>query len=323
MQLREAAVAVNKVDLKAAQRAERLHRWSDHVWRLTRIVYAELWRTRAFTIAAALAYYFLLSTIPLLVIFSSLLQFFPIPDVFQQVLNLMARIVPPDSLTLVERILSDILTPNRGKLLSFGILGYLWTASGGFSALIESLDIAYDVTVSRPWWRDRTRALLLAFSSGGLVSVSVFLLIVGPHFGHFLAEIFPAVNAVVHLWPIFRRLFIFFTFVAGLEVVYYLGPNSRHSFISTLPGATFSVSIWLVGSACLNYYLSHFSNYNVTYGSMGAIIGLLLWFYLTALAILIGAEVNAELAKLRAAAGLREIPPHPEKPVAGTVPAAP
>ena len=317
----EAAGAMNKIDVKTARHAERLHRFGHNAWRLTCTIYSELWRTRAFTIAAALAFYFMFSMVPLLVIFSSLLQFLPVPDVFQQLLNLMAGLVPADSMTFVERIVADILTPNRGKLLSFGILGYLWTTSGGFSSLIESLDIAYDVQVSRPWWRDRLRALVLAFTSGGLVSMSVLLLIVGPHFGHFLTEVFPIPRVIEHFWPHFRLIFIFITFVTGLEFVYYLGPNCRHSFISTFPGAIFAITIWLVGSSVLSYYLGHISNYSVTYGSMGAIIGLMLWFYITALAILIGAELNAELAKQRAGGIFCELP-HPEKPIAGTVPAA-
>jgi len=312
-----------RTELKAAPHTGRLYRWGCGAWRLICTVYAELWRTRAFTVAAALAFYFLFSMVPLLVIFSSLLQFLPVPDVFQQLLNLMAGIVPPDSMTFVERIVADILTPNnRGKLLSFGVLGYLWTTSGGFSALIESLNIAYDVEVSRTWWRDRLKALELAFTSGGLVSLSVLLLIVGPHFGHFLAEVFPIPLVVEHLWPVFRLVFIFVTFVTGLEVVYYLGPNCRHTFLSTFPGAIFAITIWLVGSSALSYYLSHLTNYNVTYGSMGAIIGLMLWFYITGVAILIGAELNAELAKQRAAAVMCQVPPHSEKPIAGPLPAA-
>jgi membrane protein len=313
---------MNRIDFNAERCATFVHRCSRNTWRLLMTVYSELWRTRAFTIAAALAFYFLFSLVPVLVIFSSLLRFLPVSDVFDQLLDLMAQIVPPDSMTFVERILSDILTPSRGKLLSFGILGYLWTASGGFTSLIESLDIAYEVKVSRPWWRDRIRALVLAFSSGGLVSLSVLLLIVGPHFGHFLAEVFPVPRAIEHLWPVIRPVFIFITFVTGLEVIYYLGPNAKHSFFSTLPGAAIAVSIWLIGSWGLNYYLSNFTNYNATYGSMGAIIGLMLWFYITGLAILIGAELNAELAKQRAADALHQMPEQ-QTPVPAAVPATP
>jgi membrane protein len=114
---------MKRIDLNAGRHFRRLHRWGRGAWRLLFTVYNELWRTRAFTIAAALAFYFLFSLVPLLVVFSSLLQFLPVADVFDQLLDLMAEIVPPDSMTFVERIVSDILTPSRGKLLSFGILG--------------------------------------------------------------------------------------------------------------------------------------------------------------------------------------------------------
>ena len=266
---------------------------------LLAVVYNELWRTRVFTIAAALSFYFLLSLVPLMVIFSSLLQFLPIPDVFQRMLDLMAELVPAESMSFVETLVASILTPARGKLLTFGVAGYLWAASGGFSSLIESLDIAYDVQQSRSWWRDRVRALVLTFTSGGLVSVSLLALIAGPRVGHFLSEFFPAPMAFEHVWPLLRLAFTFLTFVLSLELIYYLGPNVKHSFSSTQPGALFAIAIWFIGSAGLSFYLSHLSNYNATYGSMGALAGLMLWFYLTGTAILTGAELNAELAKRR------------------------
>jgi membrane protein len=317
---------MNWKSLSAANYGDLLRTYWRETRRLSVTVYDELWRTRAFTIAAALAFYFLMSMVPLLIVFSSLLQFLPIPNVFQQLLDLMAELVPADSMSLVERIVSDILTPNRGKLLSFGIVGYLWSASGGFSALIESLDIAYDVPVSRVWWRDRLRALLLTFTSGGLVSLSILLLIAGPQFGHFLSQIFPVAGAFEHLWPFLRLALTGATFIASLEFLYYLGPNCRHSFSSTLPGAVIAIGVWFLGSAALSYYLAHFSHYNTTFGSMGAVIGLMLWFYLTGLAILTGAELNAELTKQKAqldgAQTVCELP-QPKKPAENPVPAAP
>jgi membrane protein len=265
--------------------------------RLLVVVYNELWRTRAFTIAAALAFYFLLSLVPLIVIFSSLLQFLPIPDLFQQLLNLMAELVPADSMSFVETIIASILTPSRGKLLSFGVAGYVWAATGGFSSLIEAMNIAYDVKSPRPWWRDRLQALLLTITSGVPVTLALLAVIAGPHFGHFLAQFFPVPRAVEHVWPLLRLALTFLTFVVSLELIYYLGPNAKHSFSSTQPGAIFAITVWFLGSAILSFYLNHLTNYNATYGSMGALVGLMLWFYLTGVAILIGAEFNAELAK--------------------------
>jgi membrane protein len=261
------------------------------------VVYNELWRTRVFTVAAALAFYFLLSLVPLIVIFSSLLQFLPIPDLFQQMLNLMAELVPADSMSFVETIIASILTPSRGKLLTFGVLGYLWSATGGFTSLIEAMNIAYDVKKPRPWWRDRLQALLLTFTTGVPVVLALLAVIAGPHFGHFLARFFPVPGSVEHLWPLLRLALTFLTFVISLELIYYLGPNAKHSFFSTQPGAIFAIAAWFLGSTILSFYLNHLTNYNATYGSMGALVGLMLWFYLTGVAILVGAEFNAELAK--------------------------
>lgn len=267
---------------------------------LTVIVYNEMNRTRAFTVAAALGFYFLWSLVPLLVLMASVLKFLPIPNLFQAILNMMAEIVPPYAMSFVEPMVIQILVPSRTKLLSFGIAGYLWAATGGFASLIEALDIAYDVPVMRPWWRGRIRALLLTFITGCLASVSLLSYIIGPHFGHMLRSVFALPPGVVHMWPLVRGITNFVTFVAGLEIIYYLGPNARHSFRSTIPGSVAAIGVWFLGSRGLSFYLEHLSNYNATYGSMGALIGLMLWFYITALALLMGAELNAERTKYRA-----------------------
>jgi membrane protein len=294
--------------MRATKLCKGLHYCSVQGQLLISVIWRELTRTRIFDAAAGLAFYFLLSMLPLLIVFASLLTYLPISDLFQQLLNMMAELVPPDSLTMVERIVASILTPHHGAL-SFGILGYLWSSIGAFSSLIYLLNNIYDVKQSRRWWRDRLQALLLACTSGGLVSVSLIALISGPRFGHLFGEVFPMLRDLEYLWPFLRITLTFVTFVAALELVYFLGPNIKQHFLASLPGAVFAISMWFLGSAALNFYLRHMVHYNVTYGSLGALIGLMLWCYITALAILIGAELNAELArraKFRAQSEFRE-----------------
>ncbi|MBW4027064.1 YihY/virulence factor BrkB family protein [Acidipila rosea] len=280
-------------------RPEDEYGWKQAIRQLPPIIYNELFRTRAFVIAAAIAFYFLLSLVPLLFIFSSLLGYLPIPNLFQQLLNMMAALVPADAMALVERIVSGVLTTHHQGLLSFGVLTYLWASTGGFSALIDALNVAYDVEVTRPWWRDRLQALLLTFTSGALAVISLIALLSGPRFGHFMVRTFGVPEAFADLWPALRIAVMFVTFVIGLELVYLMGPNRRSRVWSTLPGATFAVVTWFLGSFGLSFYLNHMSNYNATYGSLGAVIGLMLWLYLTGCAIIAGAEVNAELEKQR------------------------
>jgi membrane protein len=198
---------------------------------------------------------------------------------------------------MVDAAILSVLEPGHVKVLSFGILGYLWAATGCFTALIEALDIAYDVTVCRSWWRNRLQALLLTFTVGGLCLLSLLALLVGPHFGHLLMLFFSVPRSFALIWPVLRWIVTIVTFLAALELMYYLGPHAHHSFWSTLPGAAIAVMMWFLGSFGLSFYLSHFSNYNKTYGSLGAVIGLMLWLYLSLISVLAGAEFNAELGK--------------------------
>jgi membrane protein len=277
---------------------------------LSVVLFNEVSRTRVPVIGAAVAFFMLLSLVPLLMVASALLGVLPIPNLFQQLLDMMAMLVPPDSMAFVKALLQSIKTPYAGRILSIGILSYLWAASGCFISLIDALNIAYDVKVPRPWWRDRVQALLLTFTSGGLALISLLCLVAGPHFAHFLSYLIPVPDQLTFLWPPIRVAVMLLTFILGIELLYFFGPNRRSSLRSSLPGAAVAVGFWYIGSSILSYYLQHLTNYSATYGSLGAIIGLMLWLYLTAISILVGAELNAELAKQRAALARAASPAH-------------
>jgi membrane protein len=128
----------------------------------------------------------------------------------------------------------------------------------------------------------------------------LLLIIAGPHFGHLLTELFPIPQGFGDVWPVLRLVTIFVTFVVAVEIQYYLAPNRKQRFVETLPGALVAVLGIFLSSGALGYYFSHFANYNKTYGSLGAVIILMLWFYVVALLFVVGAELNAELLKLEA-----------------------
>ncbi|HEX4311490.1 MAG TPA: YihY/virulence factor BrkB family protein [Acidobacteriaceae bacterium] len=271
-------------------------------WHETRvlavIVGRELLRTQVFDVAAGLAFWSMMSMVPLLITVAALLSLLRLPGLLPQLLSVMAILVPADSLAMVERMIGGLLEPHRG-MLSFGILSYIWSTTGGFTSLITALNVAYDVKKPRSWLRDRLQALILTSTSGGLLMVSLLALLAGPHFGHFLGEIFPIPGPFQRMWPLIRLATIFTTFVVALELVYFLGPKMRQRFTSTLPGAVVAIALWFTGSAGLAFYLNHLAHFSRTYGGMGAVIGLMFWMYVTSLAILIGGEVNAEIAKRR------------------------
>lgn len=264
---------------------------------LTR-TYADVVRNHTLQMAAALSYYFVLSLFPSLIFLSAVVAYLPVPNLFEEALGMMARFLPADSMGLVRRVLADVITPNRGAFLSFGIIGTLWTASGGFAAAIEALNIAYDVQDDRPFWKTRPLAMLLALITGFLLLLALSVMIVGPRFGQWLAIRVNLSSVFVLLWPyIHWSIAIGFT-VLAVEALYFLAPNVKQRFLATLPGAILAVGCWLALSYLLGMYFRHFANFNKTYGTMGAAIALMTWLYWTGFAMLLGAELNAELAKI-------------------------
>src|SRR5216684_7715829 len=163
--------------------------------------YGNVVRNHTLQMAAALAYYFVLSLFPALIFLSAVVAYLPIPDLFNQAWALMARFLPADSMGLVQRVLADVVTPNRETFLSFGILGTIWTASGGFAAAIEALNIAYEVEDDRPFWKTRPLALGLAFVTGSLLLTALSVMVVGPRFGEWLAGRVYLSALFVLLWP--------------------------------------------------------------------------------------------------------------------------
>jgi len=261
-------------------------------------VHKEVQRTRVFNVAAGLSYYFLLSLFPLLILLSTLLGYLPIPHLFDQSMDFAARFVPGEAMGLVRKILQSVLTPSRAGLLSLGVVGTLWAASGGFSAMIDALDIAYDARSSRAMLKQRLLAVGLTFMTGGLMAIAMLLTLVGNRAGHFLASVLHLSNAFEWSWPYLRWGIIVCCIVLSMEVLYFFGPNIKQRFKHTLPGALLGTVLWILISEAVNVYISHFANYNKTYGTIGAVVALMFWLYVSSIAILLGAELNSELLKV-------------------------
>ena len=260
--------------------------------------YQDVFRNHTLQMAAALSYYFVLSFFPALIFLSAILAYLPLPDLFNQGLNIMARFLPADSMGLVRRILADVITPSRGTFLSLGVLGTLWASSGGFSAAIEALNIAYCVEDDRPFWKTRPLAVGLAIVIGVLMLVALTVMIVGPRFGEWAAARVHISHLFVLLWAyVHWSLAIGFTILA-VEVLYFLAPNVKQRLRATLPGAILAVGCWIALSYLLGLYFRHFANFNKTYGTLGAAIALMTWLYWIGFAMLVGAELNSELAKI-------------------------
>jgi membrane protein len=254
-------------------------------------------RKHTLQMAAALSYYFVLSIFPALIFLSAMVAYLPVPNLFDQALALMSGFVPHDGMALVRHVLSDVVTPQRGTFLSFGLLGTLWAASGGFAAAIEALNIAYEVSEARPVWVTRPLAIGLTLLVGVLLLIALAVMIVGPQFGTWLSERLHLSWLFVQSWPyIHWTVSVLFT-VLAVELLYFWGPNVKQRFLSTLPGAVVAVACWIGLSYALGIYFRSFAHFNKTYGTLGAAIALMVWLYWTSFAMLVGAELNCQLAK--------------------------
>ena len=248
-------------------------------------------------LAAGLSYYFALSLFPLLIALACIVPYLPIANLWDKVLWAMGRIVPSEAMGLVQKVVTDVLAQTHPKLLSVGILGTIYAATGGFSSMIEALNVAYDVPETRPWWHTRALAFGLTFLIGAFFVVALAVMVVGPQFGGWLAAKVGMGTLFADVWNYLRwGVAVAFT-VLGVEVLYFMAPNVKQRFWATLPGATLAVAAWLAASYALGIYFQHFANFNKTYGTLGAVVALFMWLYWTNNFILFGAELNSELRK--------------------------
>ena len=268
--------------------------------------------------AAELGYYFLFALFPTLLCASSIFGLvIRRGDLYVKLLNYLALVVPPDAFKIVLETFNQTTTHSSGGKLIFGLAAALWSASVGFSAIQDTLNIVYKVKETRPYWKVKGAAILVTVLLSVLVLLTVGGLFTGgllsAWLGHHLRPSPLAFTAVwlsrIASWSIAVSLCILI-----FAVIYYFAPDvpKKHWRWFT-PGAAFGIFGWVVASVALRVYL-HFSNsYTVTYGSLGAVIILLTWFYITGLMLLIGAEINSEIEAASAEARLKAsgaIPEH-------------
>jgi membrane protein len=272
--------------------------WSTIRWSVITI-YNDIYDEHLFVFAAGLSYYFVLSLFPLLVFLASLLGYVPIPHLFDGLLSLMARLIPGDGMSLVRNIVSDVVNHKHHHVLTLGLAFTIWTASSGFAAIIDGLDIVYRVRETRPVWKTRPIALGLTLLAGSLLLLAVGLIVEGAYIGTWFTGRFDFSPGIVAIWHYLRGGIATGFAVLAVELLYHFGPNVRCRFRDSLAGAIIAVMTWIGLSFLLGFYFRHFDSLDKTYGPLGAAIGLYLWFYLSGFAVLLGGEINFLLGELK------------------------
>jgi membrane protein len=244
-------------------------------------------------LAAQLAFYFLLALVPALVFVVALVSYLP-ADPIQAFMARLGQVAPPGVTDIIRTQLSEILAGNNGGLLTLGILATLWSSSAALVAVIDALNRAYDIDDARPWWKARLTAILLTIALAVFVVISFALIMVGPMAAEWVARQ-TNIPQVEWIWKIGQWPIVLSLIALGIGLVYYFAPDAEQEWEWITPGAALATILWLIASLGFRLYAVNFTDYNETYGSLGGIIVLMMWFYLSGLAILVGAELNAEI----------------------------
>ncbi|PFN79477.1 ribonuclease [Bacillus sp. AFS076308] len=242
-------------------------------------------------LSAQLAYFFLLSLFPLLIVLFTLLPYFPIPH--EDMLGMIRDFAPAEAMKLIEKNVKEIMSQRNGGLLSFGIIGTIWSASNGINAIVRAFNKAYDVKESRSFIVARGMAVLLTFGMIFVFLLAIILPVFGKEIGLFLFSQLGYTEQFIKVWNTLSWLgsaIILFLIFTGL---YWIAPNVKLKCRSAFPGAIFATIGWILSSMGLSFYVGNISNYPLTYGGIGAIIVLMIWLYLSAFIIILGGEVNA------------------------------
>lgn len=249
------------------------------------------------TYAAAVSYQIFFSLFPFIIFILALMGTLNLQSVFDFLLQKSGTVMPGDAQSMLESIVGQIQGQASGGVMSFGVVIALWSSSSAVRMAMHALNVAYDVE-DRPGWKKLPLSVLYALILAALLIVSAGLLFAGPSL---VKPIFDAVglgsvvSLLTTLWAYLRIPVALVLLMLAVGLIYWLFPNvAGHPFRFVTPGAVIAVSVWILASLAFSYYVANFSSYSATYGAMASVIILLLYFFISTLILLFGAEINSE-----------------------------
>jgi membrane protein len=261
--------------------------------RLLRDFFSSIGRNQTFDLAAQLAYWALLALFPFAIFLLTVIGYLPLQGIDQEIMAAVFRVMPGDAAQLFDNTLHEVVGRQRGGLLVVALLGGLWSASGGVSALISALNRAYEVKETRKLWKVKLEALAITLMGVVLSVVAVTAMMIGPEIVYKIWNWFGLGGAFHLLWGYLRWPLMVFSLMILLAVIYWALPNVKHRFRLLSLGSVLAVLAWVLVSMGFNAYVAHFHAYARTYGTLGAAIVLITWLYMSGLLVILGGEINA------------------------------
>ncbi|WP_032122622.1 YihY/virulence factor BrkB family protein [Clostridium amazonitimonense] len=248
-----------------------------------------------FALASQLAYSLVLSFFPFLIFLLTIIGFLSLDSA--QVLIALEAFLPNNVYELISSIVLDIVESQNGSLLSFSLILSIWSASTGFGAVIKGLNKAYDEQENRGFIRVKLISILFTVSIVAIIIVNLILLVFGNVIGGLLLKYeYVSKDVIIWVWGFLKYVIIIFTTNFLFAVLYRYTPARRLTWKEVIPGAVFTTVNWIIVSLGFSYYVNNFNNFSRFYGSIGAVIVLMIWVFLSSIIILLGGEINALIA---------------------------
>src|SRR3954453_1348273 len=253
------------------------------------------WDDNVLDLAAQQAYYFFFALFPAILFTFAVASFFPLESLINDTVAMMSRFAPRAVIEIITQQMSEMSNQKSGGIMTFAFLVTIWSSSGAMVSIITTLNAAYDVTESRPWWKTRITAIGLTIGIAIFVLVSMFLIVAGPAFAEKLANNMHLGPAFKWTWWVLQWPVVFALVTSAIGLVYYFAPDVEQDWVWITPGSVIATVLWIVVSLALKFYYQLVPDANASYGTIGGIMVLMLWFYCSGIALLLGAEMNAEM----------------------------
>ncbi|MDD7795671.1 YihY/virulence factor BrkB family protein [Clostridium sp. 'White wine YQ'] len=246
-----------------------------------------------FALSAQLAYYLLLSFFPFLMFIMIMIGFSQLKS--DEVLVYLSTILPQNVYQLVESTVVEVINGQKGQLILPTVLLAIWTSSSGFSAVNKGLDKAYEVQETRSYIKRTIYGIISTIGLGLIIILTLLLIVFGGVIRAYLVAKFPFDDIITFAWNSVRFAVIMLVMISALAAIYYFIPAKKVMWKECFPGAIISALGWIVVSSLFSFYVNNFSNYSRLYGSLGAVIALMTWLYISSVIVLLGGEINAIL----------------------------
>lgn len=246
--------------------------------------------------ASAVSFSFFLALFPTIIFFFTLIPYIPIDNFQEQLMGLLKSVMPHNAYQATEDTIFDIVTNQRGGLLSIGFLSAMYFSTNGFDALITAFNNTYHDIEARSGFQQRLVSILLVIIFTVLLTMAISLIIFSEYL---LNRIFHEGGFTYYLILTGRILIVFMLFYSLISCTFYLGPSRKHGWKFFSAGSMLATILTIITSVGFAYYVNNFGTYNKLYGSIGTLIVILLWIYFNSLVVLVGFDLNASIREAK------------------------